>query len=161
MCKWMASFNAWLVTQTYYKLPDVVGNDGYLSLHFPVAPRSCICMLYSLNTWSEEEIEHTAQQRSNPSFSRDPNDSKFHGDCFSNTPFSTRFWSRTSAQNAPWWMPWLLAGQRFCFFFSTGLSCSKGLRPHDMSILRCSARYTFYYCFLYITLLYCKCIYLL
>ena len=53
-------------------------------------------------------------------------------------------------------MPWLLAGQRFCFFFQTGLSCSKGLRPDDMSILWCSARYTFcWYCFLYITLLYC------
>lgn len=32
--------------------------------------RHVVAFVYSINAWSEEEIEHTAQQRSNPSFSR-------------------------------------------------------------------------------------------
>ena len=151
------------MTQTYYKLPDFVGNDGYLSLQFPVAPSSCICMLYSLNAWSEEKIEHTAQQRSYPSFSwrilvipsflvTDVTVLVTH---LSQPGFDHGHPPRTLRDGCHDSWP----GRGFAFFFQTGLSCSKGLRPHDMSILWCSARYTFcWYCFLYITLSYCICI---
>ena len=60
--EWPVSMHDWWPKLTTNS-QDFVGNDGYLSLQFPVAPRSCICMLYSLNAWSEEEIEHAAQQK--------------------------------------------------------------------------------------------------
>ena len=88
-------------------------------------------MLYLLNAWSEEEIEHTAQQRSDPSFSRPI----LVIASFMVTVLATHLSQPGFDHGHP---PRTLRdgchdswpGRGFVFF-STGLSCSKGA-PQDI-----------------------------